>query len=226
MIFDFRRAAVGLACLTALCGGAAAPSSDISVSAPWTRPASAGGNGVGYMKITNNGTGDDVLLGGSSDAAGSVEVHETTIDDKGVASMHKLDAVAIKAGQSIELKPAGMHAMFIGLKEPLTEGGVLKATLKFKNAGNVDVDYAVKAAGPSAAEGPRAHAPPTLTPNLRPVSFSGRPAAARCCAPTRALPDCRARTWRYRAGHARPSRSGRSCAPSPPRRCPPPRTDP
>ena len=153
MIFDFRRGAVALVCLIALCGGAAAPSSGISVSAPWTRPASAGGNGVGYMKIINNSTGDDVLLGGSSDAAESVQVHETTIDDKGVASMRKLDAVEIKSGQSIELKPAGMHVMFIGLKQPLTEGGILKATLKFKIAGDVDVDFAVKAAGPPAADG-------------------------------------------------------------------------
>ena len=153
MIFDFRRGAVALVCLIALCGGAAAPSSGISVSAPWTRPASAGGNGVGYMLVTNNSTGDDVLLGGSSDAAESVQVHETTIDDKGVASMRKLDAVEIKAGRSIELKPAGMHVMFIGLKQPLAEGGVLKATLKFKIAGNVDVDFAVKAAGPPAADG-------------------------------------------------------------------------
>jgi hypothetical protein len=153
MIFDFRRAAVAFVCLTALCGGAAAPSTGISVSAPWTRPASAGGNGVGYMKITNNGAGDDVLLGGSSDAAESVQVHETTIDDKGVASMHKLDAVEIKAGQSIELKPAGMHVMVFGLKQPLTEGGVLKAKLKFKSAGDVDVDFAVKAAGPPGADG-------------------------------------------------------------------------
>ena len=153
MIVDFRRAAVGLACLVALCGGAAAASSGISVSAPWTRPAGAGGNGVGYMLATNNGSGDDVLLGGSSDAAERVEVHETTIDDKGVASMKKLDAVEIKPGRSIELKPAGMHVMFIGLKQPLTEGGVLKAKLKFKNAGDVDVDFAVRAAGPAAADG-------------------------------------------------------------------------
>lgn len=153
MIVDFRRAAVGLACLLALCGGAAAEAGGISVSAPWTRPASVGGVGVGYMLVTNNGSGDDVLLGGSSDAAESVEVHETTIDDKGVASMHQLDAVEIKRGQSIELKPAGMHVMFIGLKQPLTEGGVLKAKLKFKNAGDVDVDFAVNAAGPGAADG-------------------------------------------------------------------------
>jgi periplasmic copper chaperone A len=153
MTVDFRRAAVGLACLAALCGGAAAPSSSISITAPWTRPAAAGGNGVGYMLVTNNSTGGDALLGGSSDAAERVEVHETTVDDKGVASMKKLDAVAIQSGQSIELKPAGKHVMFIGLKQPLAEGGVLKAKLKFKNAGDVDVDFPVRAAGPAAADG-------------------------------------------------------------------------
>jgi hypothetical protein len=157
MIVEFRRAAVGLACLVALCGGAAAASSGISVSAPWTRPANAGGMGVGYATIANESAEPDTLLGGSSDAAGSVEVHETTIDDKGVASMKKLDAVEIKPGQSIELKPAGMHLMFIGLKQPLAEGGVLKAKLKFKNAGDVDVDFAVRAAGPAADGGGHEH---------------------------------------------------------------------
>jgi copper(I)-binding protein len=157
MFVEFRRAAVGLACFVALCGGAAAASGGISVSAPWTRPAGAGGNGVGYVLVTNNGSGDDALLGGSSDAAESVQVHETTIDDKGVASMKKLDAVEIKLGQSIELKPAGMHLMFIGLKQPLAEGGGLKAKLKFKNAGDVDVDFAVRAAGPAANGGGHEH---------------------------------------------------------------------
>ncbi len=65
-------------------------------------------------------------------------MHETSIDDKGVASMKKLDTVELKSGQSVELKPAGMHIMFIGLKEPLKEGGVVKAQLKFKKAGDVD----------------------------------------------------------------------------------------
>ena len=108
-------------------------------------------------RSTNESAEPDTLLGGSSDAAESVEVHETTIDDKGVASMKKLDAVEIKPGQSIELKPAGMHLMFIGLKQPLAEGGVLKAKLKFKNAGDVDVDFAVRAAGPAADGGGHEH---------------------------------------------------------------------
>jgi uncharacterized protein YcnI len=127
---------------------AAAPEGSIEIDTPWTRPAaSPGGNGAGYMKITNNGTEADVLMGGSSDAAERVEVHETTIGDDGVASMKKLDAVELKSGQSIELKPAGMHLMLIGLKEALKEGGTVKATLNFKKAGKVDVELAVKTAG-------------------------------------------------------------------------------
>jgi periplasmic copper chaperone A len=128
----------------------------MELDAPWSRPASAGGNGAGYLKITNNGTDADVLVGASSDVADRVEVHETSIDDKGVASMKKLDTVELKSGQSIELKPAGMHIMFIGLKEPLQEGGVVKAQLKFKKAGDVAVEFAVKTAAP-AAEGAHEH---------------------------------------------------------------------
>src|SRR4029077_15907962 len=104
----------------------------------------------GYMKITNNGTEADVLIGGSSDVTERVEVHETAIDDKGVASMKKLDQVELKSGQSIELKPAGMHLMLIGLKAPLKEGGVWKGNINFKRAGPVDVAFSVKASGDAA----------------------------------------------------------------------------
>jgi uncharacterized protein YcnI/copper(I)-binding protein len=136
----------------AVAGGA------IEIGEPWTRPvATAGGIGAGYAIITNNGTEVDELVGGSSDAAERVEMHETSIDDKGVASMKKLASVPLQSGQSIELKPGGMHIMFIGLKEPQKEGGVLKAKLKFKKAGEIDVEFAVKAAGPKGAGGHEGH---------------------------------------------------------------------
>jgi hypothetical protein len=132
--------------------------SAIEIGEPWTRPVnSAGGIGAGYAIITNNGTEADELVGGSSDSAERVEVHETSIDDKGVASMKKLSSVPLHSGQSIELKPGGMHLMFIGLKEPQKEGGVLKAKLQFKKAGEVNVEFAVKAAGPDAAGGHEGH---------------------------------------------------------------------
>ncbi len=130
----------------------------IVIASPWTRPvASAGGVGVGYAQITNEGAAADELLGGSSDAAERVELHETTIDDAGVASMKKLPAAEIAPGKSIELKPGGMHLMLIGLKAPLKEGDSVKAKLKFKQAGEVDVVFAVKAAGPDAGGGHEHH---------------------------------------------------------------------
>lgn len=132
---------------------AAKAAGDIAVTAAWTRPAAAGGMGVGYMTIANSGKEADVLLGGSSDGADRVEVHETSIDDKGVASMKKLGEVTIDPGKSIELKPGGMHLMLVGLKAPLQEGGSFKAKLNFKNAGAVDVELPVRGAAPTADAG-------------------------------------------------------------------------
>ncbi len=133
---------------------AAAATSGIAVDGAWTRPvASAGGVGAGYAKITNDQAEPDVLLGGSSDVAARVELHETTISAEGVASMKKLDTMQLAPGKSIELKPGGMHLMLIGLKAPLQEGSTAKVTLNFKQAGAVDVEFAVRAAGPGAGDG-------------------------------------------------------------------------
>lgn len=132
-------------------GAAAAASGGIEIAAPWTRPASAGGMGVGYVKITNGGSEPDTLLGASSDAAEGVELHETSISAEGVASMKKLDSAEVAPGKSIELKPGGMHLMLIGLKAPIKEGETVKAKLNFKKAGAIDVEFAAKTAAPAAA---------------------------------------------------------------------------
>jgi hypothetical protein len=53
--------------------------------------------------------------------------------------------LTIAPGASVELKPGGLHIMFMDLKEPLAEGRTLKGTLVFEKAGAVEVDYAVRA---------------------------------------------------------------------------------
>lgn len=130
---------------------AAAAPAGIDVSGAWTRPASAGGMGVGYGKITNGGAEADTLLGATSDIAERVELHETTIDDQGVARMKPVGEVELAPGKSVELKPGGMHLMLIGLKEPIEEGSPVKAKLNFKKAGSVDVEFAVKTSPPGAS---------------------------------------------------------------------------
>lgn len=128
---------------------------DLTVASPWTR-ATPGGAKIagGYLKITNNGKSPDRLVSVTSAGADRVEIHEMSMTD-GVMKMRPLtDGLTIKPGETVELKPAGFHMMFMGIKQPLKQGDTLKATLKFEKAGTLDVSFSVNAIG---ATGEPAH---------------------------------------------------------------------
>jgi copper(I)-binding protein len=159
---DLEHPAAALQLVAAESGGhdhhAHAGAGDIMITGAWSRPvASAGGVGVGYMKIDNKGGAGDVLTGGSTDVAERLELHETTIDDKGVAAMKKVDRLDIAPGKSVELKPGGLHIMLMGLKQPLKEGEKVKATLEFEKAGPVEVELTVNAGGAAASDDAHHH---------------------------------------------------------------------
>ena len=63
------------------------------------------------------------------------------------------NGLEIKPGQTVELKPGGLHLMFVNLKKPLTEGEHVKATLVFAKTGKVDVDFTVAGIGAHSAGG-------------------------------------------------------------------------
>ena len=128
------------------------------VEAPWSR-ATPGGVRVasGYMRITNNGTEVDRLVGGTAAAAGGLTVHETTNVD-GVARMRHLESgLVIRPGETVELKPGGLHAMLVDLRQPLKEGDVVKGTLVFEKAGTVAIEYRVTSVGAQSAGGHGQH---------------------------------------------------------------------
>ncbi len=117
----------------------------ITVTDAWVRevpPAST--ISAAYMKIANNGDKDDKVTGASSTAAETTEIHLSSVDDKGVAKMEKVDGVAVAAGETVELKPGSYHIMLIGLKEPLKAGENVEIVLDFENAGEVTVSAPVK----------------------------------------------------------------------------------
>ncbi len=133
----------------------------LTIEAPWAR-ATPGGAKVagGFMKITNNGTEPDRLVGGTVPFAGRFEVHEMAMDG-GVMKMRELSkGLEIKPGQSVELKPGGYHVMFMDLKSGLKEGEQIKGTLVFEKAGKVDVEFRVGPIGggaPAAGSGGHSH---------------------------------------------------------------------
>ncbi|HEY7244347.1 MAG TPA: copper chaperone PCu(A)C [Xanthobacteraceae bacterium] len=122
----------------------------IDVADPWSRATPKGASiAAGYMKITNNGTTADRLVGGSSDVAPTFEVHEMTMEN-GIAKMRPVKGgLEIKPGETVELKPGSYHLMLVGLKKPLLPGEQVKGTLVFEKAGPVSVEFDVRAMGAS-----------------------------------------------------------------------------
>jgi copper(I)-binding protein len=123
----------------------------IEIGKPWTRATPKGATVAGaYMTLRNKGSAPDRLLGGSSAVAGRFEVHSMTME-QGVAKMRPVEGgLEIKPGETIELKPGSLHAMLVGLKQPLQKGQTVKGTLEFEKAGKVDIEYAVEALGATA----------------------------------------------------------------------------
>jgi copper(I)-binding protein len=99
--------------------------------------------GAVYVTIRNAGKEADSLLSASSDAAQTLELHETK-NEAGVMKMRPVQKIAVPAGGKIEMKPGGYHMMLMGLKRDLKPGDKVHVTLKFERAGEVPVDAPVK----------------------------------------------------------------------------------
>ncbi len=124
----------------------------LAITQAWSR-ATPGSAQVasGYMTITNNGPAADRLIGGSTDAAAKVEIHEMATKD-GVMTMREVkDGLPVAPGATVKLAPGGIHLMLVNVKKPLKQGDVVTVTLNFEKAGNREVSLNVLGVG---AKGP------------------------------------------------------------------------
>lgn len=101
-------------------------------------------SGAGYFSVTNNGDTDDRLLAVTADFP-RVMMHDSTVAN-GVATMaHLVDGIVVPAGGSVTFAPGGKHVMFMGLKgDPFEIGEEIPATLRFQNAGDVEILFNVE----------------------------------------------------------------------------------
>ena len=121
----------------------------ITIGHPYARATVPGQPaGGGFLKLENKG-GDDRLLSASAGVSGAVELHSMSMDGD-VMRMRQIDAIELPAGKTVELKPGGLHIMFMGLKAPLKAGDSFPLKLKFEKAGEVTVDVKVEAPGKDA----------------------------------------------------------------------------
>lgn len=106
----------------------------------------------GYMMIENAGSADDKLLSASSDL-GMTQVHKSSVDASGMATMTEQPEVAIPAGQTVAFEKGGLHIMFMDMKAAPKAGDMVPVTLVFEKAGSVKVEFAVEDGKGEAMEG-------------------------------------------------------------------------
>lgn len=120
---------------------------NLEIKHPWAKATVAGQPVAGgFMKIVNNGTEPDRLLTITSSVSDMIQVHEMKVED-GVMKMGEVpDGLEIAPGATVELRPGGLHVMFMGIQAPFKEGESVKAVLTFEKAGTIEVEFKVDAA--------------------------------------------------------------------------------
>jgi copper(I)-binding protein len=120
--------------LTALLalGAAASAQTPVTVQDAWVRGTVAQQHATGaFMRLT--AAQPARLVQASSPVAGVTEIHEMAMDNN-VMRMRQIAGLDLAAGQTVELKPGGLHVMLMDLKQPLQAGQNVPITLVFEDA--------------------------------------------------------------------------------------------
>ncbi|MEN8235115.1 MAG: copper chaperone PCu(A)C [Actinomycetota bacterium] len=133
--------AVVMALLAASCGS---PSDEITVDDPWVRatPPAAAATAF-YMTIKGSDTADR-LVSAESAACGTVEIHETVMEDDVMKMQHLPNGIEIPAGGEAKLEPGGLHVMCIGKLDDFTVGNTIALTLVFETSESQTVDAEIR----------------------------------------------------------------------------------
>jgi len=119
----------------------------VLVENAWARATPGGAKtGAAYMTLVNAGAAADRLLGATTSVADKVQFHKDE-EENGVSRMRQLQTVELAPGATIVFKPAVMHIMLVGLKQPLKEGQTFPLALEFEKAGKVEVTVSVAKIG-------------------------------------------------------------------------------
>ncbi len=156
-IYRMGLAWVLLVAVLAACGAPSGPS--ITAEEVWARPAMAmaegggmaqgggmgmAGTGAVFMLLKNEGKEADRLLGGKTDVAQAVEVHETVMDGEVMKMQMLAGGLEVPAQGKVLLKPGSYHVMLIGMTRDLKVGDKFRVELQFEKSGPLTVEAEVR----------------------------------------------------------------------------------
>ena len=115
----------------ALAMAAGLAQASVTATDAWVRGTVAAQKTTGAF-VTLQSSEESRLVAVTTPAARSAEIHASE-QKQGVMHMHALDAIALPAGQRVELKPGGFHIMLVGLTRALSAGDTVPLTFTFED---------------------------------------------------------------------------------------------
>lgn len=119
-------------------GASSAPAdAPIAVADAWVKAAESGMTAA-FATLTSTADAPMRLVGARSEAAPTLQLHETASDGSGGMSMQEKEGgFEIPAGGTLVLEPGGNHIMLLDLAAPLLAGDAVEIVLLFEDGAEV-----------------------------------------------------------------------------------------
>ncbi len=121
----------------------AIPKEKIKIKNAWARPAQRGMMSGAYLTIVNGTDQVDTLIGVSTDAARSAEIH-LSVEKNGISEMRPAGNLPIEANSRLKLEPGGYHIMLMQLRHDLSAGDSIAVLLHLSNKDSLSVRIPIK----------------------------------------------------------------------------------
>jgi periplasmic copper chaperone A len=121
-----------------------AQGAEVSIGDPYARAVPPGQpNSAVFMSLTNQSGQAQALVGAESTVSEIVELH-THVEEDGMMRMRRIEQIDVPAGETVTLKPGGLHVMLIGLTQALEPDDAVELTLIFDDGSRIPVQAPVR----------------------------------------------------------------------------------
>ncbi len=118
--------------------------SKLQISDVWIRAMPPGHMmSAAYFKVHNLSSESISIISVTSADAQSCNFHQTKTVD-GIVKMQALESLEIPSQDVVQLQPAGIHLMLMGIKKPLQVGEKIPLLLQFSNGTKIAVDAQIR----------------------------------------------------------------------------------
>lgn len=118
----------------------------VHVLGAWARPSMGGmPNSAAYGLLLNLTEADVTLVSAQAEVANAVELHEMVMGDGDVMRMQPVEGgIVVPAGGYAQLRPGGLHVMFIGLTQDLQPETTMDLTLTFDSGEVIELTVPIR----------------------------------------------------------------------------------